>query len=272
MSALLLHHQLDEPVPAPPGTPTLLLLGSLGSTAQVWAPQLPALAARFRVLRLDLPGHGGSPAPRPGAGPLSIDDLVDAVTATLDALGAPPVHVAGVSLGGMVAMRLAAREPHRVRSLALVCTSAKLGPREAWEERARTVREHGTAAVAEAVVGRWLTPGFAARNPALVAHLRAVVEGVDGEGYAACCEAIAAMDLTADLPGLAAPVLAVAGAEDPATPPEHLRAIAEAVPGARLEVVEGAAHVLPLDRPDVAVRLITEHVLAAEGRPSPAAP
>ncbi|PPK96015.1 3-oxoadipate enol-lactonase/4-carboxymuconolactone decarboxylase [Kineococcus xinjiangensis] len=258
----LLHHQLDEPLPATAGTPTLLLLGSLGSPLQVWAPQVAVLARRFRVLRLDLPGHGSSPAPE---GPYALDDLVDAVVATLDALDAPPVHVAGVSLGGMVAMRLAAREPRRVRSLVLFCTSARLGPAQAWRERAQLVRESGTAAVAETVVGRWLTPAFARRHPDLVASLRAMVEGTDDTGYAGCCEAVAAMDLTGDLPRIDVPVLAVAGADDPATPPEHLRAIADAVPSARLEVVADAAHVLPLEHPETATQLITGHVLAVEG-------
>ncbi|GAA4980186.1 3-oxoadipate enol-lactonase [Kineococcus glutinatus] len=257
-----LHHQLDGPLPAPEGVPTLLLLGSLGSSLRSWTPQVAALAARFRVLRLDLPGHGASPA---AAGPYALDDLVDAVAATLDDLGTGPVHAVGVSLGGMVALRLAAREPQRVRSLALFCTSALLGPAEGWLERARTVRAEGTAAVAEAVVGRWLTPGFAARHPALVADLRAMVAAVDDEGYAGCCEAIAGMDLRADLPRIGVPVLAVAGADDPATPPEHLRAIADAVPDGRLEVVPGAAHVLPLEHPARAAELVTAHVLAVEG-------
>ena len=142
--------------------PAVVLSNSLGSTHVMWAPQLAELEERFMVIRYDTRGHGKSPVP---AGPYSIDDLADDVIALLDGLGVERAHIVGLSLGGMTAMRLAARNPERVDRLVLLCTGAQLPPAEAWLERAATVREYGSGAVAEAVVARWFTPELREANP-----------------------------------------------------------------------------------------------------------
>src|SRR3712207_8353532 len=147
----------------------------------MWDPQVPALAERFRVVPYDTRGHGGSPAP---AGPYGLDDLVDDVVALLDRLGVEQAHVAGLSLGGMTAMRLAAREPGRVRSLTVLCSSAKADP-QGFLDRAIAARAGGTAQFAPTVVERWLTPGYAAEHPGLVARLVAMIEGAE-IGRASC--------------------------------------------------------------------------------------
>ena len=241
MTAVDVH--LDAQGPA--GAPVVLLLGSLGSTLEMWDPQVPALAERFRVVRYDTRGHGRSPVP---PGPYDLDDLVDDAVAVLDRLGVQRASVVGLSLGGMTAMRLAAREPHRVERLAVLCTSALLGPVSAWTDRAALVRTKGTSAVAETVVGRWLTDDLRAADPELVNRLEVMVAGTPAEGYASCCEAIGAMDLRADLRRIAAPTLVIAGADDPATPPSHLRDIAAAVPGAQLLVLPSAAHLANVEQ------------------------
>jgi 3-oxoadipate enol-lactonase/4-carboxymuconolactone decarboxylase len=235
MTAVELHAVVEGPADAP----AVLLLGSLGSTVDMWEPQVAALAQRFRVVRCDSRGHGQSPVP---AGPYSLDDLVDDVVALLDRLAITAASVVGLSLGGMIALRLAAREPERVERLAVLCSSALLGPSSAWSERAALVRTRGTGAVAEAVVDRWFTAALRAREPGLVEQMRAMVAATPAEGYASCCEAIAGMDLRGDLVRIVAPTLTVAGGQDPATPPEHLEAIAAAVPGAAALVLPQAAH------------------------------
>lgn len=259
MTAVELHHVLDGPA----GAPVLLLAGSLGSTLEMWEPQVEALAGEFRVVRYDHRGHGKSPVP---AGPYSIADLGADVLRLLDRLDVPSAQLAGVSLGGMTAMWLAAHAPERVDRLALLCTSAQLGPPQGWAERAATVRAEGTGAVAAAVVSRWFTPGYAARHPGEVARLTAMVAGTPAEGYASCCGAIEHMDLRADLARITAPTLVVAGADDPATPPEHAERIAAAISGARLSVLPGAAHLASWERADAVTGLLREHLGGHSGQ------
>jgi len=237
--------EVDATIDGPADAPVLVLSNSLGSTRAMWDPQVPALAERYRVVTYDTRGHGASPVPE---GPYNLDDLVDDLVALLDRLGAQRAHVAGVSLGGMTALRLAAREPQRVHRLAVLCSSAKTEP-GAFLDRAAAARADGTASFAPAVVERWLTPAFAAGHPDLVARLQAMVAGTPDEGYAACAEVVGRVDLLADLARITAPTLVVSGADDPALPPDHQRAIAEGIPGAELFSVSPGAHLANLEQP-----------------------
>ncbi|MEU4552079.1 3-oxoadipate enol-lactonase [Micromonospora violae] len=244
-------------VDGPPAAPVLVLGSSLGTAAAMWEPQVPALAQRFRVIRYDHLGHGGSAVP---PGPYTLDLLGRELLRTLDDLDVPWVHYAGLSLGGMVGMWLAAHAPDRVRRLALLCTSASLGPAEQWRARAATVRAEGLPAIADAVVARWFTPAFAAARPAVVAAHRAMLTANPPAGYAACCEAIATMDLRPDLGRITAPTLVIAGADDPATPVAHAREIVGRVPRARLAVLDAAAHLANVEQPEQVCRLLLRHV------------
>jgi 3-oxoadipate enol-lactonase len=236
-----------------------VLSNSLGSSSEIWDRQVPALAERARVVRYDHRGHGRSPVP---PGPYTIALLGEDVVRLLDLLRVERASFCGLSLGGMVGMWLAAHAPDRIDRLVLLCTSPLL-PREPWLERARMVRADGTAAVADAVVGRWFTPDFAAREPELVATMRAMVAATPAEGYAACCDAIAAMDLRGELPGIRAPTLVLGAEEDPAIPVEHSAAIAAAIPGARLAVIPDAAHLPTVEQHALVTRHILEHLEGA---------
>lgn len=245
-------------VTGPEGAPPLVLSGSLGTHRGMWDAQVPALAERFRVIRYDQRGHGASPVP---AGPYAIEDLGGDVLALLDDLGIERASFCGLSIGGMTGMWLAAHAPGRVDRLVAVCTSAYLPPAEGWADRARTVRQAGTvAAIADTVVQRWFTPGFAAERPDIFGALRDMCASTPPEGYAACCEAIAGMDLRDDLPRIDAPTLVVSGAEDPATPPGHGRLIADAVPRARFAEVPDAAHLANIQQPAAVTNLILDHL------------
>ena len=246
-------------VTGPPDAPALVLSNSLGSSLAMWDPQAGALAERFRLVRYDIRGHGESPVP---TGPYALADVGQDVLDLLDHLGIERAHLAGVSLGGMTGMWLGAHAAERVDRLVLICTSAKLGPPEMWADRAKTVREQGTAAMAEAGVGRWLTEGFRARHPDTTERLQAMIAAQPDEGYAACCAVIEHMDQLADLPSIGAPTLVLAGAQDPATPPEHAERIAAGIPGARLEVLDPAAHLANIEQPEAVNRLIREHLEA----------
>ncbi|MGH8960112.1 MAG: 3-oxoadipate enol-lactonase [Jatrophihabitantaceae bacterium] len=242
----------------PAGAPPLVLLNSLGTTTEMWAPLLAPLAEQFRVIRVDFRGHGGSPPSEPGS-PCRIEDLGRDVLAVLDRVGVRSVFLAGLSIGGMTAMWLAAHHPARVRRLAVLCTSAYLPPEQGWLDRAATVRDAGLEAVADAVVGRWITPDLALRDDDLLTGLRAMLTSVDAEGYAQCCEAIGSMDLRDDLPRIAAPTVVVAGAEDLAIAPSHADVIVSGVAGARLDVLSPAAHLATVEQPGAIARTLLAH-------------
>ena len=257
MTAVEVAYTEDGPADAP----VVVLSNSLGATRGMWDPQVPALAERYRVVAYDTRGHGDSPSP---AGPWSLDDLVDDVVALLDRLGVQRAHVAGLSLGGMTALRLAAREPARVDRLVALATSAKPDP-QGFLDRAAAARSGGTAPLAPTVVSRWLTPGYAAEHPDLVARLEAMIAGADDEGYALCCEVVAAVDLREDLGRISAPTLVVSGAEDPALPPPHQQAIADGVAGASLVSVSPGAHLPNLEQPLEVTGALLAHLDAAGG-------
>jgi 3-oxoadipate enol-lactonase len=230
-------------VDGPPDAPVLVLGPSLGTTTALWAPALPHLADRYRLIRYDHRGHGGSPVPD---GPYRIEDLGGDVLALLDRLGVERAHVAGVSLGGMVAMWLAANAPERVDRLVPICTTTRFTPPEMWRDRAAAVRANGLSSIADAVVARWLPPET---DAALVAAAYDLLAGVPDEGYASTCEALEVADLAPDLARITAPTLVFAGALDPASPPAHAERIAAGIAGARVMVVPGAAHLAVLTHP-----------------------
>ena len=238
--------RLTATLDGPAGAPVVVLGNSLGTTREVWEPQVAALGERFRLLRFEHRGHGGSPAP---PGPYTIAGLGADVLALLDGLGLRAVSYCGISLGGMVGIWLAAHVPERIGALGLCFTSAYLPPASFWADRAARARAAGMASISGQVVGRWFTPAFAGRNPATVASFVTMVDRVDPEGYAGCCEAIAAMDLRSSLGRIAAPALVVAGAQDPATPPWHGARIASATGRSRLRVIRGGSHLANVSQP-----------------------
>jgi 3-oxoadipate enol-lactonase len=249
-----LHHLICGSDDAPP----LLLGSSLGTNLAMWEPELEALEPSRRVIRFDHRGHGGSAIP---PRPWEIADLGRDVVALIDSLGYDRVSYAGVSLGGMVGMWLAANAPERIERLVVICSSARIEPTEVWAERARTVREaQSVAAVADSVIERWFTPGYARSHPDVISWMLEMLRACPAEGYAACCEVIEHMDLRDELSRIRAATLVIAAGEDPSTPPWHSEAIATAIPGARLVVLEHGAHLAAVERPEEVSALILEHL------------
>jgi 3-oxoadipate enol-lactonase len=240
-----------------PDGPVVVLSNSLGTTLDMWDPQLPSLARHFRVIRYDHRGHGGSPAP---PGPYGMGDLAGDLLALLDRLGIERAHVCGASLGGQVAMWIAAKAPDRVDRLVLCCTSPAFGPPDLWAERARIVRADGTGAVAATVVARWFTPDFAAAHPEVVERFRAMIASTPAEGYAECCRAVGAADLSPELRAIRAGTLVIAGAQDPAVPGERTQELGDGIAGSRLEVLDPGAHLSSVERADRVTELIIEHL------------
>ncbi|HEX2181963.1 MAG TPA: 3-oxoadipate enol-lactonase [Rubrobacteraceae bacterium] len=248
-----LHHILEGPEYAP----VLVMANSLGTTLRMWDEQASALRERFRVLRYDHRGHGGSPVP---PGPYAIEDLGRDALALLEGLGVERFSWCGLSIGGMVGMWLASEAPERVESLVLCCTSARLGPRELWDERIRVARGEGMDALVESVVARWFTPDFFSREPEKVEKASRMLRETDPEGYAGCCAAIREMDLRDRLGQIQAPTLIISAADDPATPPEHGELIRNSIPGAGFEVIPNASHLANMERPEAVNREILAHL------------
>ncbi|MFF8352451.1 3-oxoadipate enol-lactonase [Streptomyces chartreusis] len=244
----LLDHRAEGPASAPP----LLLGPSLGTSSALWDKVAPELSITHRVVRWELPGHGGSDADLIGAG-ATVGDLAGLVLALADSLGIERFAHAGVSLGGAVGLHLAVHHPERVESLAVICSSAHFNGAKPWEERAALVRREGLAGLAESANARWFTPGFTV--PELVRDHR----DADPVAYAACCDALAAFDLRDRLAEISCPTLLIAGREDPATPPVHLREIADAVPGAALVEIPGASHLAPAQCPQAVLTALRAH-------------
>lgn len=242
----------------PPGAPGLVLSHALGLSMAVWEPQLARLSQDFRVVRYDHRGHGGSPVP---GGRYRIEDLGHDLLRLLDRLALERVAFCGLSLGGMVGLWLAANAPERVDHL-VVCSAAARMPRpNDYAERAKLVRAQGMEAIADRVIGRWFTPAFLTLRPDVVAGIKALLLATPVEGYAATCEALAAMDLRDSLPRIAASTLVIAAAEDQATPPEQSQEIARRIPGAKLVVIADAAHLASVEQPEAVTNQILDHLL-----------
>ena len=251
-------------VDGPPDAPVLVLSHALGLSLAMWDPQVAPFSRAFRVLRYDHRGHGGSPVP---PGRYRIEDLGRDLLRLVDRLELQRVTFCGLSLGGMVGLWLAANAPERVDRL-VVCSSAARMPRpDEYAARAKLVRAQGMDAVADRVIGRWFTPAFVTRRSDVVAGVKALLLATPPEGYAATCEALAAMDQRNDLPRIAAPTLVVAAAEDQATPPEQSQEIARGIPGARLVVIPDAAHIANVEQPDAVTNQILDHLLEVRHEP-----
>jgi 3-oxoadipate enol-lactonase len=232
-----LHHVIEG------DGPPLVLSSSLGTTHRMWDPNVEDLARRYRVVRYDHPGHGATPA-----GPRTLEGLARPVLALLDSLGIERVTFCGLSLGGMVGMWLALHQPERLERLVLCCTAPRFGPSEQWLERAAVVRANGLEAIADTVLGRWFTPRFSGdREP-----WRAMLASTSPEGYARCCEAIAATDLRPQLATIRVPTSVILGRHDPVIDEESRLLLAGIGVVTELE----AAHLANIEQPDAFVEAV----------------
>jgi 3-oxoadipate enol-lactonase len=237
-----LHYRFD----GDSGQPILLFSNSLGSTIDMWDPQVPALTQHFRVLRYDNRGHGASDMP---AGPYTMERIARDAKELIEGLEIGPVAFCGLSLGGMVGMWLGASAPQLLTRAVLANTSSYFGQPDLWNQRLALIENEGMQAAAEGIVQRWLTNDFMQNDPATTAKMLAMVAGVAPTGYMAAAVAVRDMDLRDVLATISVPVLVIAGALDPATPPVMAEAIVEKIPNARLAILD-AAHLSNIEKAD----------------------
>jgi 3-oxoadipate enol-lactonase len=227
------HYELEGREDAP----VLVLSNSLGTTLDMWAPQMPALLQHFRVLRHDARGHGRTDVT---PGPYTIAQLGADVLALMDQLGIARAHFCGLSMGGMIGMWLGTHHAGRLDRLVLCNTAAKIGSPDTWNPRIAKVEAEGMASVADTVLERWFTDGFRQRAPQQVAVVRDMLLNTAPAGYSANCAAVRDMDQRADVASITVPTLVIAGTHDGSTPAADGRAVADAIPGARYVELDAA--------------------------------
>ncbi|GGX62854.1 hypothetical protein GCM10010324_04490 [Streptomyces hiroshimensis] len=243
----------------PEDGPVLVVGPALGTTWHMWDRQIPELTRHWRVLRFDLPGHGGAPAaPAP-----AVDELGDRLIATLDSLGVERFGYAGCSLSAAVGLDLALRHPRRLASLALVAASARYGTADSWRQRGASVRRDGLDPVARSAPERWFTANFSGAQPAIVDWAVQMVGTTDTYSYIAACDALAAFDVRAELTRISVPALVIVGAEDTTTPPADARVLVAGIHDAKLAVVPGASHLAPVEQPAAVTDLLVRHFTTA---------
>lgn len=226
----------------------VVLVHAIGCDLRMWEELADALAHDYRVVCVDVRGHGKSPVePRP----YSLDGLGDDVAAVLDRLDLSTVHWVGLSMGGMIGQAFALRHGGRLGKLVIANSTSSYGPegRQMWEARARLVEEGGVAAIRDMAATRYFSEVFRATRPGIVERVMERFVQTPKEGYLGCCDAIAELDFSADLGRIAAPTLVIAGGGDAGTPPAMSEAIVRGIPGARLAVIPGAAHLSAVEQP-----------------------
>lgn len=229
-----------------PDHPAVIMTHSLGCDSTMWQAQVEGLADSFRVITLDMRGHGQSEAP---PGPYSLDMLGADVVAVADAAGVAEFSICGNSIGGIIALWVAINHPRRIRSLIASSTAAKVGTAQRWAERSRAVTEEGMARIAPRVVAAWFAPEFASRHPHRWERALATFVATDPQGYIGCCEALADGDLRSQVGSISAPTLILAGEVDPATPPAQAEWLHSQIPSSRLKIFPAAAHLPNLEDP-----------------------
>jgi 3-oxoadipate enol-lactonase len=253
MSVLLrpwghMHYRLRGPRSALP----VMLLNSLGTDLRMWegvADRLPHL----HLIGMDKRGHGLSATPDTD---WTLDDLAADALALMDHLGLDRALVAGCSIGGMIAQRMATLAPPRVAGLFLSNTAMKVGTDESWAARIAGVTAHGLGGLAPQIMERWFAPDFRASPDA--SAWQTLLRHGDVAGYVATCRVLAAADLRATSPAIACPVLLVGGSADAATPEDLVRATAAAIPDARVRIIQGSGHIPAIDNPDTTARLLDD--------------
>jgi len=230
----------------PQDAPVLLVANSLMANGSMWDGNIAALAERYRVLRYDKRGHGGSGL---SAGPYTIAQLADDAVGLLDALSIQKVHFMGLSIGGMIGQQLGARYPERILSLSLCNTASEMPPRSLWEERFDIARTQGIAGLVDGTIKRWFTAPFIERAPQEIEKVRQMILGTNVEGYIGCGSAVRDMAQSTMLLKIKAPTLVLSGRHDPACTVDQGTVLNRLIDGSRMVIIEDAAHLSNIEQP-----------------------
>ncbi|HZR61832.1 MAG TPA: alpha/beta fold hydrolase [Xanthobacteraceae bacterium] len=241
-NGISINYQVD----GPEGAPWIVFSNSLATSTAMWDEQAAALKSRFRVLRYDQRGHGGTEVP---AGRYAFDTLLEDALGLLDALGIAKTHFAGLSMGGATALGLAERHPDRLDRVIVCDSPCQSTPQSSqqWEERIAVAQKHGIDALVEPTVGRWFPPETLAKNPPHLDKVRAMFRATPVNGFIGCAAALAAHDYASAIASVKRPVLFLVGEKD--APAPAMRKLHEKLPGSRYVELPGAGHISNMDRP-----------------------
>ena len=225
---------------------TLVFVNALGTDLRIWDDVVTGYAGAFRILRYDLRGQGLSDAP---PAPYSIDDHVADLAALLGAHKIAGAIVVGMSVGGMIALALAAARPDLVRLLVLCDTAHRIGTPEMWSARIEAVRANGLASISDAVLERWLSAEFRQAHAVDLAGYRNMLTRNPAEGYIGTCATLRDTNLTSVASRLTLPTLCLVGEADGATPPVLVQSLSEMIPNATFETIQNAGHLPCIEQP-----------------------
>jgi 3-oxoadipate enol-lactonase len=226
--------------------PWLIISNSLATNMSMWDDQIPELTKFRRVVRYDARGHGASSAP---AGPYSFDMLTRDIVSIMNHVKIPSADILGLSLGGMTALGLGLVHPNRVNNI--ICCSARADYPPpviaSWDERIKSVKEGGMAAIVEETLSRWFTAQTRSERPEIANRARQMILSTSVEGYCGCAGALKTLDYRRRLSGMKKSVFYVAGSADGAASPDAMRDMAEATPNSSFDVIPGAAHIANME-------------------------
>lgn len=250
----MLNYQID----GDRNLPMLILSPSLGSTLEMWEPNLEILLKDFAVLRHDHLGHGKSSAPDH---PYTLEEVGSELLAIAQKEGISQFYFAGISLGGLLGMWLGINAPEKVRGLALFCTNSNFAPPQRWQERATLARNEGLTGISEASIERWFTPAYLAQNASQAVKVKAMIQSNSAIGYANNCALLEQADLTNQLSEIKCETLVVAGQSDPTLEVAQVEQLSALIPNSTFKVIEGASHLATFEQPEIACAMISEQFL-----------
>ncbi|MCV9938782.1 3-oxoadipate enol-lactonase [Boseaceae bacterium BT-24-1] len=252
-------HYRHEPAP---GRPVLVFINSLGTDFRIWQDVADRLAGQFGFLFYDKRGHGLSEL---GDAPVSIETYAADLAGLLDHLGIASATLCGLSIGGLIAQDLYKERPGLIERLIFCDTAAKIGTAQSWNDRIAATLSTGIASFADSVMEKWFTPEFHKHRAAELTGYKTMLSRQLPAGYAAACTALRDADYSAAAPSIAVPTLVIVGDQDGSTPPDLVRGLAEAIPGARFEIIAGAGHIPCVEQPEALSALIADFMMSHSG-------
>lgn len=249
INGLTVHYRVE----GPPSTRPLVFINSLGTDLRIWDDVVSQFAAVHTIVRYDKPGHGLSDTP---AATYTIHHHAETLLDLLDELNVSTAVFIGISMGGQIAQDVAIHHPDQVKALVLCDTAAKLGSSEAWNQRIAGVKEKGMHGMAQPILDRWFAPSYVQEHPTDYTGYHNMLVRTPDDGYISACEAIRDADMRDQVNNIQVPALVLCGAEDAATPPDVVWALAEVLPRSQFKLMGGAGHLPCIEQPSAMASLI----------------